>query len=113
MARMKTRFLMAKTVHVYPLKRKWVVKREGRHASQVYPTQKEAIEHARCLARDLAPSQMVVHGQNGMIREHVTHGLPRVQNPPGKGKAAQKRIEKAVGRVVLERITSDDRAHRA
>jgi len=56
---------------------------------------------------------MVVHGQNGMIREHVTHGLPRVQNPPGKGKAAQKRIEKAVGRVVLERITSDDRAHRA
>ena len=104
---------MPKTVHVYPLPEGWAVKREGGKASRTFRTQKLAIDQARRLARNIAPSQMVVHGQNGMIQDHVTHGLPTVHTPPGNGKAAQKRIERAVGRVVLKRITSDDRAHRA
>ena len=96
---------MAKTVHVYPSDKGWAVKREGAKAGTLFHTQKRAIESARVIVRDSAQSQMVVHGRDGRIRDHVTHGLPRVQDPPGKSRGARK-IEKAVGRVALERVTS-------
>jgi len=51
---------------------------------------------------------MVVHGKDGMILGHFAHGLPRVQNPPRKS-GKFNRIERAVGRVALERVTSSDR----
>ena len=97
---------MAKTVHVYPSDDGWVVKQEGAKTSGVFTTQKEAIESARVIVRDSVSSQMVVHGRDGRIREHLTHGLPRVQDPPGK-RGRAKSIEKAVGRVALERVTAD------
>jgi hypothetical protein len=49
---------------------------------------------------------MVVHGRDGRIRDHVTHGLPKVQDPPGKSARATK-IQKAVGKVALERFAAD------
>jgi len=97
---------MAKTVHVYHSENGWAVKREGGRVSRVFSTQREAIESARLIARKDTPSQMVVHGRDGRIRDHVTHGLPRVQDPPGKSIGAKK-ILKAVGKVALERLAAD------
>ncbi len=105
-------FQMAKTVHVYPANAAWAVKREGRKSSNLFATQKEAIESARSIARDSAPSQLIVHGKDGRIRDHVTHGLPKVQDPPGK-RGGKKNIQRAVGRVVLERFASDPHPPRA
>ena len=100
---------MARTVHVYPLRGKWVVRRDATGASNVFSTQKEAIEKARSLARDLAPSQVVVIGRSGIIRGSITHGFPKVSDPPIKSGRFRK-IEKAVGKVALERLTSADSA---
>ncbi|MCP5119470.1 MAG: DUF2188 domain-containing protein [bacterium] len=102
---------MAKTIHVYPSNGGWAVKQEGTKSSMVFPTQKKAIASARAIARDSAPSQLVVYGREGRIRRHVTHGLPKVQDPPSRSRGA-KEIEKAVGRVALERVTSDPQPRR-
>ena len=110
-ATMKTGAPMAKTVHVYKDKSGWAVRREGQRSSNVVSTQREAIEIARSIARDSAPSQMIVHDRDGTIRDHVTHGLPKVHNPPVK-RGSYRKIEKAAGKVALERITSDDHRHR-
>jgi hypothetical protein len=99
---------MTKTVHVFWAADGWAVRRDGRKSGKIFATQKEAIVRARSIVRESAPSQMVVHGKDGMILDHVTHGLPRVQNPPRKS-GRFNRIEKAVGRVALERVTSSDR----
>src|SRR5260370_27782709 len=103
---------MAQTVHVYRSDAGWAVKREGRKSSDLFATQKAAIERARSIARDSAPSQLIVHGKDGLIRDYVTHGLPKVQDPPGK-RGAKKSIQKAVGRVVLERFALDPHPPRA
>ena len=92
---------MFKTVHVYQAEKGWAVKRIGGKVSQLFSTQREAIKAARLISRKAAPSQMVVLGKDGRIRDYVTHGLPRVQDPPGKRST---RIEKAVGRIALERL---------
>jgi hypothetical protein len=97
---------MAITVHVYRSDAGWAVKRAGRKSSDLFPTQKAAIEEARSIARDSAPSQLVVHGKDGLIRDYVTHGLPRVQDPPVM-RGGKKSIQKAVARVVLERFATD------
>jgi hypothetical protein len=103
---------MARTVHVYRADHGWAVKREGAKSSRFFPTQKEAIGSAREIVRDSAPGQMVVHGKDGTIREHVAYGLPKVQDPPGKQRGVTN-IEKAVGRVALQRVTSDRTPARA
>ena len=100
---------MAKTVTVYPERGKWVVRRDAAGTIKVFTTQKEAIEKARTLACALAPSQVVVIGRNGMIRNAITHGYPKVSDPPIKS-ARSRKIEKAVVRVALERLKSAERA---
>lgn len=97
---------MAKTVHVYHAEKGWAVKRDSGSASRVFSTQKEAIERARSLARGATPSQIVVYGRDGSIKDHVTYGLPRIQDPPQKGAGAH-RIQKAVGRMALTRLAAD------
>ncbi len=97
---------MAKTVHVYRSADGWAVKREERKSSELFVTQKAAVERARSIARDTAPSQLIVHGKDGLIRDYVTHGLPKVQDPPGK-RGGKKSIQRAVARVVLERFATD------
>ena len=92
---------MSKTIHVYHAERGWAIKRVGGKVSQVFSTQREAIKTARLIARKSAPSQMVVLGKDGRIKDYVTHGLPRVQYLPG---VRSTRIEKAVGRLALERL---------
>jgi len=95
---------MPKTVHVIPKNGQWAVKREGGKAARVFSTQREAIESARVIARGESSGQLVIHGRNGLIREHATYGMPPIQDPPGKKSA---KIEKAVGRITLDRLDAD------
>jgi hypothetical protein len=64
---------MSKSVlHVVPHNQEWAVKREGNErSSSTHPTQKEAIESARELAKEL--DDIVIHRPDGTIRERVTY----------------------------------------
>jgi len=64
---------MSKSVlHVVPHNDTWAVKREGNErASSTHATQKEAIEAARELAKEL--DDIVIHRADGTIRERVTY----------------------------------------
>jgi hypothetical protein len=64
---------MAKDVlHVVPHDQAWAVRREGNErVSSTHPTQKDAIEAARELAREL--DDIVIHRPDGTIRERVTY----------------------------------------
>ena len=60
--------------HVVPHESGWAVKGSGsRKATSVHPTQREAIEAARTIARNQR-SEMFIHGENGRIRERNTYG---------------------------------------
>lgn len=52
----------------------WQVKRDGAdRASNVVPTQRQAIEIAREISRNQR-TELQVHGRNGRIRESDSHG---------------------------------------
>jgi hypothetical protein len=64
---------MAKDVlHVVPHEDNWAVRREGNErVSSTHPTQKDAIEAARDLAKE--QDDIVIHRPDGTIRERVTY----------------------------------------
>ena len=64
---------MAKNVlHVVPHNDVWAVRREGNERiSSTHPTQKEAIESAREMAKEM--DDIVIHRADGTIRERVTY----------------------------------------
>lgn len=63
-----------KNQHVVPHSGGWAVKGAGNQkASSVHPTQREAIGAARDIARNQG-SEMLIHGENGRIRERNTYG---------------------------------------
>lgn len=64
---------MSKAVlHVVPNDQGWAVKREGNERpSSTHPTQKDAIESARELAKE--SDDIVIHRADGTIRERVTY----------------------------------------
>lgn len=65
---------MSKNQHVVPHDDQWAVKGEGNSkATAVYPTQQQAIEHARDIARN-QQSELLIHGTNGQIRERNSYG---------------------------------------
>jgi hypothetical protein len=69
-----------KNQHVVPHSDGWAVKGAGnQRATSVHPTQREAIESARDIARN-QHSEMLIHGENGRIRERNTYGDD--PNPP-------------------------------
>jgi len=100
---------MAKTIHVLPASKGWTVKREDHKSTAVFQTQKEAIESARLMVRELTSGQLVVHGKDGKIRDHFTYGMPRVQDPHGKASVL---IEKAVGKIMRNRLEGDSHSKR-
>lgn len=60
--------------HVVPRPSGWAVLPEGAgRASSVHPTQAEAISRGRERAR-AERSELLVHGENGRIRERSTYG---------------------------------------
>lgn len=73
---------MGKNVHVVRRNEGWAAKKEGaKRASVITPTQAEAIDAGRKIARN-AGSELVIHGRDGKIREKDSHG----QDPyPPKG----------------------------
>jgi len=50
--------------------------------------------------------QFVVHGKDGLIKEHGTHNMTPVQDPPKKSSRASE-IARAVSQVVLDRLQSN------
>lgn len=63
-----------KNQHVVPRDGQWAVVGEGNaRATTVVPTQAEAIEKAREIARN-QQSELFVHGRDGQIRERDSHG---------------------------------------
>lgn len=69
-----------KNQHVVPHSDGWAVKGAGNtRATSVHGTQRDAIEAARDIARN-QQSEMLIHGENGRIRERNTYGDD--PNPP-------------------------------
>jgi uncharacterized protein YdaT len=62
-------------VHVVPHAQGWAVEKTGsKRASKVTETQREAIAEGRRIAQQ-EKSELVVHGENGRIREKSSHGI--------------------------------------
>jgi hypothetical protein len=60
--------------HVVPHDGKWAVRGEGNdRATSVHPTQREAIEAAREIARNQR-AELLIHGEDGKIRERDSYG---------------------------------------
>lgn len=69
-----------KNQYVVPHSDGWAVKGAGNtRATSVHGTQRDAIEAARDIARNQR-SEMLIHGENGRIRERNTYGDD--PNPP-------------------------------
>ncbi|NLI54171.1 MAG: DUF2188 domain-containing protein [Clostridiales bacterium] len=65
---------MGKNQHVTPRGNQWQVKGAGnQRATAVTSTQKEAIKIARGIAQN-QKSELVIHGQNGQIRQKDSFG---------------------------------------
>lgn len=63
-----------KNQHVVPRDGPWtVVSERSKCATVIVPTQAEAIEKGRGIARTLE-SELFVHGRDGQIRERDSHG---------------------------------------
>lgn len=63
-----------KNQHVVPRENKWAVVGEGNsRATVVTPTQEQAIEKGREIARN-QESELLIHGRGGPIRERDSHG---------------------------------------
>ncbi len=63
-----------KSQHVVPQDGEWAVKRGGSdRATTVVPTQKEAIEIAKEIAKN-QNAELFIHGKNGQIRERESYG---------------------------------------
>lgn len=60
--------------HVVPHQNGWAVKSAGAdRATKVAPTQREAIDVARNIARN-QHSELLIHGENGRIRARDSYG---------------------------------------
>ncbi len=59
-------------VHVVPAGDQWVCEING-NARSTHDTQDEAIKHGRQLAEEQG-SELVIHGEDGRIREKDSHG---------------------------------------
>ena len=95
----------SKTVHVVPKDGSWAVRGDGRRSS-IHATQAEAVAAARGMMKDGLSGQFVVLGQSGRIVKSETYRLPKVKTPPRKSRLGRKKIEEAVGSVVLDRLNS-------
>ncbi len=60
--------------HVVPHQGGWAVKGAGNDkATRVLPTQREAIDEVRGIARN-QESELLIHGRDGRIRERDSYG---------------------------------------
>ena len=104
--------MAVKTVHVFPSNGAWAVKKAGQKA-ETFDTKREAVGVAVHHARKNQSGQLVVHSKDGRVSDYRTYGLPKVQNPPKPGSLGSKKIAKAVGKVLSDRLHSDPTPPRA
>jgi hypothetical protein len=65
---------MGKNQHVVPHGDKWAIRGQGNERlTEVFETQRQAIERARQIARNQA-SELLIHGEDGRIRARDSHG---------------------------------------
>jgi len=65
---------MGKNQHVVPHEGKWAVRGEGNErVTEVFGTQREAIDRAREIARN-QDSELLIHGEDGRIRARDSYG---------------------------------------
>lgn len=63
-----------KNQHIVPHPKGWAVRGASNdRATSVHPTQRQAIDAGRDIARNQG-SELFVHGENGRIRERNTYG---------------------------------------
>lgn len=66
--------MSGKNQHVVPHNGSWAVRGAGNSkVTKEFDTQREAIDYARSIARN-QESELLIHGQNGQIRERDSHG---------------------------------------
>ncbi len=66
--------MSGKNQHVVPHNGSWAVRGAGNSkVTKEFDTQREAIDYARNIARN-QESELLIHGQNGQIRERDSHG---------------------------------------
>jgi hypothetical protein len=66
--------MSGKAQHVAPRGGKWSVRTAGsERATALFPTQKEAIERARSIAKERG-TELYIHGEDGRIRERMSYG---------------------------------------
>lgn len=66
--------MSGKNQHVVPRGDQWAVRGAGNsRATSIHNTQAEAIGRARSIAQN-QQSEMLIHGQNGQIRERNSYG---------------------------------------
>jgi hypothetical protein len=96
-----------RNIHVVPRTDGWIIRKEGSgRPTSLHPTQRDAIEEARELARDQR-TELIIHGRNGRIRDRDSYGSdsapPRdrvVLFPTTSASTSEKAIEEAVNAVV-------------
>ncbi len=65
---------MGRNQHVVPHQDGWAVRGAGnQRATSEHPTQAEAIDTGRQIARNQG-SELLIHGRNGQIRERDSYG---------------------------------------
>ena len=65
---------MGNAIHVVPENDRWAIKEEGeREPFQVHETQEAAVTDARALASSRGV-ELLIHGEDGQIRERDSHG---------------------------------------
>lgn len=66
--------ILNKNQHVTPKNGKWQVKGAGNErATGIFDTQKEAINHARDIAKN-QETELFIHGRDGRIRDRDSYG---------------------------------------
>lgn len=99
--------MATKTTHVIPAKAKgrWIVKKAGTKGKGVFASQREATEVAKRYIKGKS-GQVVVHTKEGKIIPVKVVRLPKLQNTVLKGSLSEKDIEKAVSKVVRQRLAT-------
>ena len=64
----RTRFVVAPADHG------WIVEREGMGRDSTHPTKEGAVQRGTQLARERAPSELVIHRQDGSVQEVRNYG---------------------------------------
>lgn len=71
---MECRLIMGRNQHVVPHDGQWAVRGAGnQRVTKITPTQREAIEIAREIARN-QESELLIHRPNGQIRDRDSYG---------------------------------------